>query len=80
MIAGSHSIEQKENTMPSDSGPAYDQSAAWQPDRPRWRVFALVVSWLAMGVALMVAAGLLPGVSIESFCGRAAWSRRSSRR
>ena len=32
-------------------------------------MFPLVVSWLATGVALMVAAGLLPGVSIESFGG-----------
>ena len=47
--------------------------------RPLWQLFALVVSWLAMGVALMVAAGLLPGVRVESFWG-ALWSRRSSRR
>ena len=33
------------------------------------RLFSLVVSWLVMGVALMVAAGLLPGVSVESFWG-----------
>jgi uncharacterized membrane protein YvlD (DUF360 family) len=32
-------------------------------------VFGLIVSWLATGVALMVAAGLLPGVSIDSFWG-----------
>ena len=32
-------------------------------------MFPLVVSWLATGVALMVAAGILPGVSIESFGG-----------
>jgi hypothetical protein len=46
--------------MPSDSEPDYGQSTAWRPERPRWRVFPLVVSWVAMGVALMVAAGLLP--------------------
>ena len=54
--------------MPSDSNPAPDHSA-WQSDRPRRRLFSLLVSWLAMGVALMVVAGLLPGVSIESFWG-----------
>ena len=32
-------------------------------------MFGLLVSWLATGVALMVAAGLLPGVSIDGFWG-----------
>ena len=55
--------------MPSDSEPTYGESSAWKPDRPRFTVFGLLVSWLATGVALMVAAGLLPGVGIESFWG-----------
>ena len=55
--------------MPSESGLSYGQSEAWKPERPRWRVFPLMVSWLATGVALMVAAGILPGVSIENFGG-----------
>ena len=37
-----------------------------------------LVSWLATGVALMVAAGLLPGVTIDELLGRAA--RRGDRR
>ena len=41
----------------------------WQPERPRWRLFPLIASWLATGVAFMVAAGLLPGVSIDGFWG-----------
>ena len=55
--------------MPSDSEPTYGQSTDWQPERPRLRVFPLVVSWLAMGIALMVAAGVLPGVSIDDYWG-----------
>jgi uncharacterized membrane protein YvlD (DUF360 family) len=60
---------EKENVMSSDSEPTYDQSTDWQPERPRLRVFPLAVSWLAMGIALMVAAGVLPGVSIDNFWG-----------
>jgi uncharacterized membrane protein YvlD (DUF360 family) len=55
--------------MSSDSELTYGQSTEWQPERPRLRVFSLVVSWVVMGIALMVAAGVLPGVSIDGFWG-----------
>jgi uncharacterized membrane protein YvlD (DUF360 family) len=55
--------------MPRQAEPAYGQSSAWKQERPRFTVFGLLVSWLATGVALMVAAGLLPGVYIDSFWG-----------
>ena len=55
--------------MTSDSAKSYGRSMTWQPQRPRWRVFPLVVSWLGTGIALMVAAGVLPGVDIASFWG-----------
>jgi uncharacterized membrane protein YvlD (DUF360 family) len=55
--------------MPSDSEPSYGDSSAWKPERPRFTLFGLLVSWLATGIALMVAAGLLPGVGIDSFWG-----------
>ena len=53
----------------SEPGPVYGQSTAWRPERPRLRVFPLLVSWIATGVALMVAAWVLPGVDVESFWG-----------
>ena len=40
---------------------------SWRPERPRLKLFPLLVSWFATGVALMVAAWLLPGVDIKSF-------------
>ena len=55
--------------MASESEPEYGESTAWRAERPRFRLFPLVTSWLATGVALMVAAGVLPGVTIDSFVG-----------
>ena len=54
---------------PSEPQQEYGQSTAWQPDRPSLKVFPLVVSWFATGVALMVASWVLPGVDIGSFWG-----------
>ena len=47
----------------------YGQSTEWKPEAPRLRLFPLIVAWLATGVALMVAAWVLPGVDIRSFGG-----------
>ena len=55
--------------MPSDPEPTYGHSTSWQPERPRLKVFPLLVSWFATGVALMVASWVLPGVDIKSFWG-----------
>jgi uncharacterized membrane protein YvlD (DUF360 family) len=55
--------------MTSGPEPPYGRSTAWQPERPRWRLFPLLVSWFATGVAVLVAAALLPGVHIDSFGG-----------
>jgi uncharacterized membrane protein YvlD (DUF360 family) len=55
--------------MPSKSEPVYGRSTRSQGERPRLRLFPLIVSWLATGTAFMVAAGILPGVAIEGFWG-----------
>jgi uncharacterized membrane protein YvlD (DUF360 family) len=47
----------------------YGQSTAWKPERPSLRLFPLITSWLATGIALVVASWLLPGVDIENFWG-----------
>jgi uncharacterized membrane protein YvlD (DUF360 family) len=54
--------------MTNGPEPSYGHSV-WRPERPRLRFFPLLVSWLATGVALMVAAGILPGVDVKSFLG-----------
>ena len=55
--------------MSAEPEPIHAESGAWRADRPRVRLYQLVVSWLATGIAFMVAAGLLPGVGIEGFWG-----------
>ena len=55
--------------MPSDPEQTYGHSISWQPERTRLKVFPLLVSWFATGVALMVASWALPGVDVVSFWG-----------
>jgi uncharacterized membrane protein YvlD (DUF360 family) len=55
--------------MTSSPERPYGQPTAWKPEAPRIRLFPLIVSWLATGVALMVAAWVLPGVDIRNFGG-----------
>jgi uncharacterized membrane protein YvlD (DUF360 family) len=45
------------------------ESTAWHPVRPRFRAVRLVVSWLVSAIALLVAAGIVPGVEIAGFWG-----------
>jgi uncharacterized membrane protein YvlD (DUF360 family) len=59
----------EETMMSSESAPVYGHSTGWKSERPRVRLFPLVVSWVATGFAFMVAAGILPGVSIDGFWG-----------
>ena len=51
------------------NGPPNDRAGRWRPERPSWRPFPLVISWVAAGVAFIVAAGILPGVWIDGFWG-----------
>jgi len=49
---------------PSDT---YGQDLTWSPQRPRYNVVHVLVSWLVAGVAVFVAAAIVPHVSVGSF-------------
>jgi len=47
----------------------YGERPAWKPERPRLHPLRLIVSWLVSAIALLVAAYLVPHVSVEGFGG-----------
>ena len=55
--------------MTSSAEGPHGEATIWQPERARIKVFPLLVSWFATGVALMVASWALPGVDIGTFWG-----------
>ena len=44
---------------------AYGTPVAWEPTKPRLRPLRLIVSWVVAAASVYVAAGLVPGVSLE---------------
>ncbi len=52
--------------MPDTSHP-YGEAVKWQPEVPKLRPLRLLVSWLIAGVAVFVAAAIVPGVSVGRF-------------
>jgi uncharacterized membrane protein YvlD (DUF360 family) len=49
--------------------PTYGDAVTWEPARPRFHPVRLVVSWLLSAGSLVVAAWIVPGVSVEGFGG-----------
>jgi uncharacterized membrane protein YvlD (DUF360 family) len=47
----------------------YGQRVSWQPERPRLRPAPLIVAWVLSALALLIAAQIVPGASIEGFWG-----------
>ena len=45
----------------------YGEQTTWQPERPKFHPLRLAISWLVGAAALLVAAAIVPGVSIETF-------------
>ena len=50
-------------------GRRYGEQMAWHPERPTFHPVRLVVSWLVSAAALLIAAAIVPGVSVEGFGG-----------
>jgi uncharacterized membrane protein YvlD (DUF360 family) len=48
-----------------DKTDAYGQDAGWQPARPRLRLGRLLVGWVVAAASVFVAAGLVPGFTLE---------------
>jgi uncharacterized membrane protein YvlD (DUF360 family) len=55
--------------MASTAAPAaeYGSRPRWEPVRPRFRPIRLVIAWAVTAASLLVAAALVPGVSIPGF-------------
>jgi uncharacterized membrane protein YvlD (DUF360 family) len=47
----------------------YREPLTWQPERPRFRAVRVATSWIVAALALMAAAWVVPGASIEGFWG-----------
>ena len=47
----------------------YGEAVQWSPQPPRFRLVRVLVSWLVATVALLVAAEIVPGVSVQGFGG-----------
>jgi len=45
----------------------YGQVMAWSPQRPRFNPFRVAVSWLVATLAVLIAAAILPGISVGGF-------------
>ena len=46
---------------------SYGEVMTWNPQAPRYRLLHVLVSWLVAGVAVFVAAAIVPHVSVGSF-------------
>ena len=45
---------------------------AWSPERPRLHPVRLVIAWIGSAIALLLAAGLVPGAELKGFGGAVA--------
>ena len=51
------------------SGTTYGEAVGWHPERPKYQPLRVLLSWLLSAAALLIAATIVPGVSVEGFGG-----------
>jgi uncharacterized membrane protein YvlD (DUF360 family) len=61
------SSDESTTRAPAVRDDSYGEVMTWNPQRPRYRVLHVLVSWLVTGVAVFVAAAIVPHVSVGSF-------------
>ncbi len=52
---------------PVDQAQDYGEALTWSPESPRFRPLSFVLHWLVSGVAVFVAAAIVPHVTVERF-------------
>ena len=50
----------------TDPAPGYGGALQWRPQRPRIAPFSLALAWAVASASLLVAAAIVPGVSVPS--------------
>ena len=49
------------------AGPNYGERPTWEVGRPHIHPFRALLAWAVSGIALLVAAGVVPGASVHNF-------------
>ena len=65
--AGDLTTDGAATTVDAGSSTAYGEVAEWRPQAPRFRLSHLLVSWLVAAVSVLIAAAIVPGLSVGNF-------------
>ena len=67
--AGAAPLPPRSTPMSSNAAVPTATSPSWAPERPRFRPLRMLSAWLVSGLALLVAAALVPHASVEGLGG-----------
>lgn len=67
MIRGAMRSAEDSTRAPAVRDDSYGEVMTWNPQAPRYRLLHVLVSWLVAGVAVFIAAAIVPHVSVGGF-------------